>query len=432
MPRSIGHRGPLTIIDTFTEYWAPSPLSHSDLLISRYARQAYSPVTRICLARGWRPRNSGKWVCEIDIEAKGSLKLYTGLTKASHPTADVVIGGPGVAVGDGYGFNTDGDGWANGFQAFGGPFWAGGAIQLCADLDAGRLWFGYYNTPGLTFGYANGSGNPALGTSPSFGIPTGVDYYPSCAMRSVGDQMAVRFRAQDLTWPIPSGFAPWDASTPPVFAARPGAMSRHFFGAGRAGSGWDIASAQGSGGGAHFTLSASNRIATRIAESSAYGSIRGAIGHASGKYHLEFRGGTVFKESRVVGLANTSVGTNVGATTNSIGLVAATGAVLFNNGSLGTVAPNRMGGDDVLALEVDLDNKLTWWKVHGVTDWNNNPSADPATGVGGLSYSSAGTMYPAWSTNSNQTLGTGLNDSLKLITGGHFIIPPSTGFSAWA
>lgn len=51
---------------------------------------------------------------------------------------------------------------------------------------------------------------------------------------------------------------------------------------------------------------------------------------------------------------------------------------------------------DVLCIAVDTVNQLVWFRV-GDGDWNNNASADPATGTDGYSYSTidSGTYYPA-------------------------------------
>lgn len=88
--------------------------------------------------------------------------------------------------------------------------------------------------------------------------------------------------------------------------------------------------------------------------------------------------------------------------------------------SVGTVGAWDHAASEVL-LAVDLDAKKVWAKV-GSGDWNLNASADPATGVGGITFSSVNSaLLPTFS-------GSVAGAALTFVTPS--IVP--SGFSRWA
>lgn len=141
---------------------------------------------------------------------------------------------------------------------------------------------------------------------------------------------------------------------------------------------------------ASVTLSGGNLIAAGTVTGAR--NVRATRGRGTGKYHIEFvyqsatswqnagAGFATWDESLTALLASVD-------TSNQRSICIrndpATGhAALFrssyNQVDLGTAIVN---GDRV-AVEIDLDNSLAWCALNS-GNWNNNPSANPATGVGG-------------------------------------------------
>ncbi len=61
------------------------------------------------------------------------------------------------------------------------------------------------------------------------------------------------------------------------------------------------------------------------------------------------------------------------------------GAVILNGVTLATLQPYSTG--NVVQVAVDISNLLVWFNVNG-GNWNDNPANNPASGVGGISFSS--------------------------------------------
>ena len=89
--------------------------------------------------------------------------------------------------------------------------------------------------------------------------------------------------------------------------------------------------------------------------------------------------------------------------------------------SLGFIATGA-----VLCAAFDLTNQLVWFRV-GSGSWNADGTANPATGAGGISYSSIGTstVYPLGSTDS------GLDGLTANFGASTFSQSVPSGFSSW-
>jgi hypothetical protein len=87
-----------------------------------------------------------------------------------------------------------------------------------------------------------------------------------------------------------------------------------------------------------------------------------------------------------IGIASTTWdnATALGSGNNTIGY-APSGAVTNNGATLSTIAAYVQGNR--IGVAVDPVNRLIWFSVNG-GNWNNNAANNPATGVGGIDYSS--------------------------------------------
>lgn len=150
--------------------------------------------------------------------------------------------------------------------------------------------------------------------------------------------------------------------------------------------------------GSNQTFSNGN-LTTTLGSNTFYSNVLGSgAGHSSGKYYYELTITTVNRDGQTVGIGNlvtnlTSswVGTS---DNNSIGVKFQNGSVLADNISLTTVATVAQG--NTLSVAVDLGAKLIWFRTNA-GNWNNNGTADPATGTGGISFSglNSGPYVPA-------------------------------------
>ena len=111
------------------------------------------------------------------------------------------------------------------------------------------------------------------------------------------------------------------------------------------------------------------------------------VSHSTGKYYWEVTIGPYFEAGFIFnGVANSATQTiwednGIGSTNNSAGW-------FVNGTAVGVNAPNYVIGD-VLGLAVDFDAKNIWvidWSAE-TPEWNLSESANPASGVGGASFS---------------------------------------------
>jgi len=135
---------------------------------------------------------------------------------------------------------------------------------------------------------------------------------------------------------------------------------------------------------ANVTLSGGNLIATGTNSTAA---VRSGNGELTGKFYFE---ATLTTNSG----SNTGIGLTTGATTlSTVGNTPVNSAILYrggniwlNNANSGTSLGARSNGD-IIGIAVDLAADLIWFRVAPSGNWNANGSANPATGVGGLSCS---------------------------------------------
>jgi hypothetical protein len=131
-----------------------------------------------------------------------------------------------------------------------------------------------------------------------------------------------------------------------------------------------------------MALSGSNLVGTSSAQAGA-GSTRTITGKSYFEAVITTLAGTPS-----VGLANQSNAnyfnsTLLGADTHSLAY-RSSGAVVVNAATLATIATFVQG--DRIDCAVDVGSRLIWFRVNG-GNWNNNAANNPATGVGGIDFS---------------------------------------------
>jgi len=139
------------------------------------------------------------------------------------------------------------------------------------------------------------------------------------------------------------------------------------------------------------TLSNSNLTATATATSSG---CRGVLGKTTGKAFCEFTWSVSANTLTYAGfaLATTNLAMGLNATPGQCG-VQRGGAVGINGSSV--TAIGAMVAGDTVSMAVDLDAHVVWFRKAPSGNWNNSGTANPATGVGGLSISAiVGAVYP--------------------------------------
>jgi hypothetical protein len=194
---------------------------------------------------------------------------------------------------------------------------------------------------------------------------------------------------------------------------------------------WDSGNA-----GAGMNLCRGSLCAGKNASNGSWQSIRGTTGKTTGKVYLEFYINSYDQvSSMIVGVCNTSASMSnwVGVDANSFGLQLNTSTTwnyvenATNRNTLWTVNKNNAQGA-VIGLAIDIGNSLVWWRTDRGTNWNNNGSADPASGTGGLTqFISFTTLYPAMS-----AIDASDANCATLNTGGMpFAYAAPSGFSAW-
>lgn len=156
--------------------------------------------------------------------------------------------------------------------------------------------------------------------------------------------------------------------------------------------------------------------------------IRGTVSQTgSVKLYLEFTSGYVGNNGIIFGFGNSSFNTASypGNDANSFGAQ--------NQGSIyglsGALNPGWSMGT-VVGVAIDLGAKLVWYRSTANSNWNNSGTANPATGTGGLSYTTTGALFPVVSFSGNA--GVDSQNGCVLNAGGFsFFLTVPSGFSAW-
>lgn len=180
------------------------------------------------------------------------------------------------------------------------------------------------------------------------------------------------------------------------------------------GNGWDparlAAGATIGGGGLTVTFN-----------SGGFTTSQAITGHATGKWYFEVLVTTAADGLLGVGTHAADLAKYLGEDSFGWGLYRTDGNVL--NGAAPVGAGPGAGAGDYQYVAYDADADLIWFGASYIAEWNQDPTADPATGVGGIGMTSGSTYYPS---------ATGKTDVYVLNVGGSAfnITSVPTGFTA--
>lgn len=150
---------------------------------------------------------------------------------------------------------------------------------------------------------------------------------------------------------------------------------------------------------ANITLSNGN-LTGSLATTTIYAGMLGSgSGRSTGKYYFELTITALIPDGQGVGFGNASTDLSAigGGTQDSVQWRANGQVRSFNSPLTGSPIQTFAAGD-ILAIAVDFTAGLAWFRSNNSTNWNNNGSADPATGVGGFNINenslNAGPYFP--------------------------------------
>ena len=319
-------------------------------------------------------KSTGKYYFEIAFTtltstgANSNNGFGVGTTASSYTNLSQ-FGTDGVTVAQYGGVNASGSYLGNlvGQRA------SGDVIGIAVDLDNRKVWFrvapsGNWNN--------NATYNPATNTGGST-IVSG-SYTPVFISGGLGgtasNVVTANFGASAFTGAVPSGFTagwPVDPAPPVTYAT---------FG------GFSSAGVVVSGGGLTVTHGVS---------SASVGSTSAAY-KTTGKYYLEVGPIVSVPFQSRIGIITSAANNDYGSTSmsaNTTSVLLGSSNDVFSNGSDTT---KDLGGPvtigDIYGIAIDLTARLAWLRRNG-GNWNGDPAADPAIGVGGVTIG-AGSFAP--------------------------------------
>jgi hypothetical protein len=141
-----------------------------------------------------------------------------------------------------------------------------------------------------------------------------------------------------------------------------------------------------------ITLSNNNLTAT---QASGANGVRANIALGSGKYYFEITPTALGGGTNEYGIASASAALT-SANTAQYAVVSNSGTNVYTNGTFRVSLAGTPAVGTAFGIAVDVPNQLIWFRI-GANAWNAGGTANPATGVGGYSFSSlTGAPYPIY------------------------------------
>ena len=174
------------------------------------------------------------------------------------------------------------------------------------------------------------------------------------------------------------------------------------------------------------TITLSNGDLTAQATAYGFTGVRATLAKTAGKFYCEFSANAMDDNDSGIGvvLASASLG---GLRKGGAGPIVYTTVIYNNFGGPGSVLTNIVG--NTLCMAVDLDARKAWFRTNN-GNWNGSPSDDPATGAGGIDYSSyisAGASMMPGMAASTPTMATTGNFGASA-----YSYTPPSGYGNWA
>lgn len=117
--------------------------------------------------------------------------------------------------------------------------------------------------------------------------------------------------------------------------------------------------------------------------------VRGLGGHNTGKLYFEVTHTAGLAQQVGVAPAAANLSGALSGSTVGVAVVLNTGGITVNAVASGSTLGARATGD-IIGIAVDLTAALIWFRVAPSGNWNGSGTANPATGVGGVSIAAAG------------------------------------------
>lgn len=245
---------------------------------------------------------------------------------------------------------------------------AGTVLAVALDLIAYRIWF---RGP-------SGNWNGSVSNDPATGVggisissiaSSSLAVFPGFASGGSGQAVTANFGDSFIfNGAVPAGFT---AGYPVTGSPAPPSNTNTY---------WNAADR------VNVTISGNFLTATG---GGTYGGVRSVGRQSSGKFYFEhtFATRTNFQTNAGVCTGATVLTKENGATNAMIGqasIYGGSGNIFIGTSSSGT-SLGALASGTVIGIALDLNAQLIWFRIAPAGNWNNNASANPATGIGGLS-----------------------------------------------
>lgn len=122
-------------------------------------------------------------------------------------------------------------------------------------------------------------------------------------------------------------------------------------------------------------------------------SVRADKSRNARRYFFELTSSQLTDGGVGVSNADASLSSQIGSDTNGIAFYPGQGVLYGGAIVFAWTAPYVPG--NVIGIAVDITAGLIWFRLSATGNWNNSPTANPATGVGGISFAITGPLYPS-------------------------------------